>query len=676
MVEGVKRCHLLVVMCLLLLAITPAVAFADDSTGGGGGSHNFGGSYPAFGTVWYGPEPTSNLVGTKYYQYGVVAYTQYDAAVYNLVSGGGYFDTDWENISAIKKNKLLSNADFRDYANLFHVGKPDLDPSLIFNTDYAVVSAWNNACQLYGETYCFSAMYTDAQKTAAHRALRTILLEEDTTPDQTAEDAFTYNDRTYIPLLQWDDGWSYSNLNTIGITTSRFITIKNYADSHDMQLYGLILNGGVYTSARPADQPKYVTFWLICMDPDNVIWNDDHSLSFEEGFDTMIAKSEALKDRVQYQYSTATVPGHGEFKYWSINSNPFTWHVQPGAFRDHAAGTDSDGNQNWWELKPIYFTSVIGGNSNVTDPEPDPPTWPTPPVDPTPPTDPPVPTPDPPDPPTPYEPTEPKPYNPWIPIPGEDVTITGENFQDLLDALNEHCIHLQNSIQANVQQLWNLQSDLLTEQFSTLDENMNTGIQWLGNDVIFASFADLKDYLQQLFEWLSEKLNFNVTVNGNDPYDDTGLLYWIKQIWAKLPTGINTRPTDPITNPTGWWDWLTQLLNNLAADLMMLGHDKLAGVLEMLNQLRNKFPFSLPWDIATLLGLLVAVPECPEFDVPAYALGSNMELSEVGSYHITLEPYEQVWEGVKWIETLAFAVYLITHTSGLMDMAQKTVRPR
>lgn len=83
----------------------------------------------------------------------------------------------------------------------------------------------------------------------------------------------------------------------------------------------------------------------------------------------------------------------------------------------------------------------------------------------------------------------------------------------------------------------------------------------------------------------------------------------------------------------------------------------------------------MPWDVAALLALLVGNPVCPEFDIPCYTV-SLEGLQEVGTYHITLEPYGTAWEGVKWIETLAFAVYLITHTGGLMDMVIKTVRPR
>lgn len=613
-------------------------AYADDYEGGGGASQSFNSS---FGTVWYGPTASG-----LYVRYGVVANTRYDAAVY--CCRGRSFDLN--DLSATKKSKLLNNGDFNQFAQLFNASKPELTDD--WSGDAAIVQSWNSARQLYGETYCWNARYTNDQKIRAQEAIEDVLNDDDTPSGGGSGSGGVTGtpeigeDVALIPVTEWYE--NELNVEYVMITQSAYSDLQSFISSHDN--YILL----AYVGANGGKLGKLGG--RVCA------ISEDGFKFYQEAGDGSSGRTWCIRcfdlRRVYYIETGGTVVEHDGKRCFDMR----------GAAVSQTSANALDG------CYPIMYRNYDedaggGGDDEPTEP---PIEWPTPPTEtPTPPE---VPTPGDPTQPTPPDPVTPTPGNPWIPIPDEDISITGEDFQDLIDALNEHCIHLQDSIQSNVSQLWDLQSDFLGTQFEDLFGLISDNFTWLGSDVIAESYNDLKSYLHELFEWLSEQLNFDVTVEGGQ-YDDTSVLYWLKQIWAKLPTGINTRPTDPVTNPDGWWDWLTQLLNNLAADLMALGHDELAGVLETLNELRNKFPFSLPWDVAALLGLLVGVPVCPEFDMPCYTV--TLEgLQEVGTYHITLEPYETVWEGVKWIETLAFAVYLIMNTGGLMDMVTKTVRPR
>lgn len=104
--------------------------------------------------------------------------------------------------------------------------------------------------------------------------------------------------------------------------------------------------------------------------------------------------------------------------------------------------------------------------------------------------------------------------------------------------------------------------------------------------------------------------------------------------------------------------------------MLALGANELAGITGALQELTTKFPFSVPWDIAALLGLLVASPVTPEFDVPQYALTSG-GLAQVGTYHIDLEYLDTAWEGVRLIEKIAFGVFLAWQTPRFRAMLSR-----
>ena len=198
------------------------------------------------------------------------------------------------------------------------------------------------------------------------------------------------------------------------------------------------------------------------------------------------------------------------------------------------------------------------------------------------------------------------------------------------------------------------------------------------------------DNLHNDLLWLGECLNFDVNVNvdggsGGDggsegdegdtntyvPFDDTSIIYWLKQIWSKLGNGISIKPVDPVVNPDGWWDWFANLLGGLIGALADIGLDKIGGLVDALDTLKDKFPFCIPWDIAALLGLLVSEPVTPVIELPLMALSVSNGVQEVGSITIDLSTYDDAWEAVRWIERIAFCVYLATRTKDFLDLLGK-----
>lgn len=175
---------------------------------------------------------------------------------------------------------------------------------------------------------------------------------------------------------------------------------------------------------------------------------------------------------------------------------------------------------------------------------------------------------------------------------------------------------------------------------------------------VHADFVSIGSYMENCIVWLAEQIEYSM----GDGYDDSSLLFWLKRIYNKLGAGrVNTRPTDPVADPVGIGDWLAQLFQNFLGGLLGIGGEALDAVLDALGDLREKFPFSIPWDLAAILGLLVADPVAPNFDVPQYTITSE-GLQQVATYHIDLSAFDDVMVGVRTMETLVFAFCLAFKT--------------
>lgn len=334
-------------------------------------------------------------------------------------------------------------------------------------------------------------------------------------------------------------------------------------------------------------------------------------------------------------------------------------------------------------------TSSGGGGGGSEDPdEPSPDPWPDPepdPVEPTPPRlpepgdpvvpDPPDPTtpdPDPviPDPDTPIEPVEP---TPPVIEPGDTYTV---DIQGILDAMDEHCIHIQTCLNTNFSNLqgyigqlavnctnvvtstiYNGDMAIVTAIANARDfivENLLQGL-YDGLVAVTSNQADILDYFEDFAAWLDQKLDFQFP----DSYDDTSVVYWLKRLYYKQGTGTVSRPEDPVTDPFGIGEWLRNLANLLIQALEGLAPGLVGDLLSTIDLLKLKFPFSLPWDIMTILGAFVASPEAPNVEFPCYAYTAS-GLSQVGTYDIDLDAYSNVMEGVRFVGYLGFMAYTLS----------------
>ena len=323
----------------------------------------------------------------------------------------------------------------------------------------------------------------------------------------------------------------------------------------------------------------------------------------------------------------------------------------------------------------VYVSSNTGGvnvsYSNVTymyyygrldygpsTGEPDPPNnWPEPPDNPVP-QPPDVPSPEPPD-----EPIEPDPpIQPITPYPDPPVVVEPTppqtvDLSDLLEALDNHCLHLRNALHS---------------EFANFDTDFRNQMAWLaividdaiyGLDVDIGSyFAHLEGYLEDLANWLADQFEFSV-----DGYDDSSLITWLKSIFAKMGTGsTNTRPVDPATDPIGIGDWLEQLFSNFTGDLNDIGSSELESTVTEYRALSTKFPLCVPWDLYNMLSLLVAEPVTPVIDFPWFALTSNGLVSN--NVRINLAAWDTTMVPVRLMEKLTYCMFLASRSKDLLSL--------
>lgn len=311
-----------------------------------------------------------------------------------------------------------------------------------------------------------------------------------------------------------------------------------------------------------------------------------------------------------------------------------------------------------WSSYPVYAVlGDVGGNGGnpvlppnnwpENDPvdDPGPPDLPEPgdPVEPI--------EPDPPD-----QPVDPYPEPPTVvaPVIPQDPDLT-----DLLDALANHCRHLRDALHA---------------EFEAFDEDFRDQVKWLSDcfsDAIESLdgsiglyFDHLERYLYNLFHWLADQFDFTFNSDG---YDDSSVIRWLRMIYSKLGTGGggNTRPVDPVSDPFGIGEWLTNLFNNFLIDLIAIGAGELADVIADFRDLVTKFPFSIPWDLAAMLALLVADPVTPVIDFPWYAMTSSGLVST--TVRIDCAAWNGTMESVRFMEKLAFCMLLASRSKDLLD---------
>jgi len=122
--------------------------------------------------------------------------------------------------------------------------------------------------------------------------------------------------------------------------------------------------------------------------------------------------------------------------------------------------------------------------------------------------------------------------------------------------------------------------------------------------------------MKSLAQWLAAQFDFSVSGGA---WDDSTVVSWLKKIYWELQGRTKRNPTEPdVDNDLEWWQKLLQIITDKLGALVT---DFVGDVGDFLEAVKNRFPFSVPWDIAAYLALLGAAPQTPHFTfvIPAIA---------------------------------------------------------
>lgn len=178
-------------------------------------------------------------------------------------------------------------------------------------------------------------------------------------------------------------------------------------------------------------------------------------------------------------------------------------------------------------------------------------------------------------------------------------------------------------------------------------------INWLKtiNDNLVAFFEYFKNYVNWLDDWFSDfRVDFSSIIDLLRQIRD-----WTRNIFRNMRPGYRPSPVD---DGDGFLDWLRDFLTRYYGELP----NDLSQLLIDLSGIKERFPFSVPWDIAAVLGLLVHDPVTPSytFTLPL----------PTGSYDVVVDlaPFDDVAALARRAETVLFGLGLMLRTNWLLDI--------
>ena len=621
-------------------------AYADG--GGGGGSHGFGNSTQ---TVWTAILYQSGFDNGS--QYIVGAWNKYDAAA--MICGKSM--TEIQGFDLVVRGKLSTNGGkFQELAEALAECWPSwndeslqqslgdefgstiwnkmigLDPT-VSNPNKLTgwqIDYWSNNCT----TNIYAASVAPSLVTQATADMNTILgggsLGGNSSGEMPSTLTFTMDDWVgkANPTYQYKSGDTAEPLNATFTVDMTMVnnTLGQYASDNPYITYLWWRNGSVLSN--------YGWTLNVYMSPDGLATVDNGYLRY------------TIKVICQFEYNTNTlgsvVNGTNNVAINYAGRPTVNLNVQSDSFQL---------NQRNCYVKYVNLNEPSGGGGDGGNDWPDPPSDPEPPEPPTVPDPPENPEPDPPDPPVAPTPPSPEPptnviiptgttpadYTPWL-------RAILEQLQTLTDELASHCVHLQEEMQISVNEL----QDTLIYQFNSLENH------------IWDLFNGLEDYMHDLAVWLAEQLDYNVNV---DPYDDTSVLFWLRQIYSRLgnlpKSPTNIMDPDP-TEPFDFWAWLMNLIADTVGGII---GDLVGDVAGLLDLFKDKFPFSIPWDIAALLALLDGTRATPVFDVKLVAVQGWW--SET-TFRIDLTPFNSVASACRTMVNIVWVMCLVMKTDWML----------
>lgn len=180
---------------------------------------------------------------------------------------------------------------------------------------------------------------------------------------------------------------------------------------------------------------------------------------------------------------------------------------------------------------------------------------------------------------------------------------------------------------------------------------------------VHADFVSIGEYMESLFVWLAEQIEYSM----GDGYDDSSVLTWLKKIYSKMGMGIRSKPVDPVADPVGAWDWLGQLIQSILGALSNVVGELTGTVGELFNGIKEKFPFSIPWDLAAILALFDAAPVTPQATID-YTIFEDGPISIPVHWDINMHYLDDTMGTIRAMEDIVFCFYLLLKTDWLSNV--------
>lgn len=571
--------------------------------------------------------------------YSVDDYTSYKFVVvsdniYNAASLA--FGVPPQILSQEVKSKLSDpnyGGRFYDYAHSFEevdfsglpswVNFPDWIPPYVYPT---MALAYTSSVYLGGHVYASSVSNFEA--TLARDDFEAILRGE--TPDSGDDDENESSDTTTSFILtrnvyRFDDdsflrwnGFKYTLYGTDNYT---------WPDDNTITITHSTVNKEVFNDCacvvRPYGNDNKLTVTIVISKPGGLSTSIDTYGTFR------------LNVKGQYYYKQFNIPTSG------VQSIPLSGTYDAGNLNY------STSNETFGAFGCLYALGETGTVPSDPDgdwPDDEPtPSAPSAPQLPEPDDDPYTPdVPDPTDPPTWPEPDFPSGYQPT------DLT----DILSYLKAINDNLIAIIDDLEdgfsdviMSFQHLYRILDDIDGD----LEDHCSHIRQQMVNN-----HNNLKTYLYNLFHWLEGELDFQ-----GEGYDDSSVVYWLRRIYNKNST--DTYKPNIINDPDGFFDWLSDVIGNILADLISLLPNAIVDAIDTFTELTHFFPFSIPWDIAAIFALLAHDPVIPVFDIPfPWAAG------HVTQIHIDLTQWDPVAQMVRPVMLVYFCFRLALLTRDLM----------
>ena len=631
-----RRCFRLVVFGLLLfITFTP----------------NFADALP-YNAVVYGPLTSTND-GVQTVEVGVVAFGKYDAAMVALGYDGAFINGLSDDDRA-KLSNQETGGDFWSFAQKF---------TLAPNDDIMTLNGitWKSLNSLYGYGNVRRGVYTQGEAANAKRDMLKILTDGGLGGGGSApsDGYYTFKSNIYFePSIGGSSVSSYYIQDTSGV---KYTNVYNYSgldyttykllpesvtlrmpkqtlaslnsrfpyDSNTWYVY-IQLNAGkidLYFVAGNVIEPNIKTQSLSGDGKPTIV--NEYIKKLNYTYESIYTSHLSFSSNYTFENGVITYTGANDLvsSRWP-NGNGF-WSAYVGTFYLKKADvTPSVPPTNWPSETPAPAPTV----PEVPEPsEPDLPTQPS----------------------TPTAPSLPD-YPSYVIAPG--TTYDTFDIQAILDAMDEHCQHIQSAVYQGFSDYFDTFTPWLRDEFSTLRTFLREEDDWVVES-ISDEFMELRSYLKELAEWLADQMDFTIT--GGD-YDDSTVVSWLKKIYFKLGgSSVNTKPVDPVGDPDGSWDWLNQLIEGILSALAG-GAANLAGSLgDLFQGIKDKFPFSIPWDIVAIVALLDAPPVTPAAVIEYDVFGAHVR------YDIDLHFFDEQASVIRAMEDVIFCAFLLFKTNWL-----------